>query len=78
MKYNERLVASWIAVSIVAQTTGATVALIVAATPWAGILPIILLQACLLGVALRCMLRHVAAGRLAVSLAGTTAGDRLK
>jgi hypothetical protein len=62
MKNSERFVTSWTVVSIVAQSASAATAFVAAAVSWAGILPVILLEACLLGIGQRWILRRALPG----------------
>jgi hypothetical protein len=78
MRTNGRFVAGWTAVSILAQSACATLAFIAAAISPVGILPVILLEACLLGVGQRVILRRAAPGLergwFAATLIGILAG----
>jgi hypothetical protein len=76
MKNNERFVASWTVVSIVAQSASAATAFVAAAVSWAGILPVILLEACLLGIGQRWILRRALPG-LERGWLGATVGGML-
>jgi hypothetical protein len=78
MSKNTQFVASWAAVSIVAESTGAAVALSVAAVSWAGAIPVVLLEAFLLAGGQRWVLRGRHAGLergwFFATLAGTLLG----
>ena len=62
MSKNTQFIASWAAVSIVAESTGAAVALVVAALSWVGAIPVVLLEAFLLAGGQRWVLRGRHAG----------------
>jgi hypothetical protein len=62
MRNNERFIARWAAVSIIAQSSSAALAFIAVAASWAGVLPVILLEACLLGAGQRWVMRRTAPG----------------
>jgi hypothetical protein len=62
MRNNERFVLSWTVVSVVAQSVAAATAFVAAAISWSGVLPVILLEACLLGVGQRWILRRAMPG----------------
>ncbi len=78
MRKNTQFIASWAAVSIVAESTGAAVALVVAALSWVGAIPVVLLEAFLLAGGQRWVLRGQHAGLergwFFATLAGTLLG----
>ena len=78
MSKNTQFVASWAAVSIVAESTAAAVALVVAAFWWVGAIPMVLLEAFLLAGGQRWVLRGQHAGLergwFFATLAGTLLG----
>ena len=78
MSKNTQFIASWAAVSIVAESTGAAVALVVAALSWVGAIPVVLLEAFLLAGGQRWVLRGQHAGLergwFFATLAGTLLG----
>jgi len=74
MRNNQRFIARWTAVSILAQSSTAVLAFIAVAASWAGVLPVILLEACLLGVGQRWALRRASVGLERGWLAATAAG----
>jgi hypothetical protein len=82
MRRYARFVASWAVVSLVAESSGAAVALAAAAVSWAGILPIIGLEACLLGFGQRWILRRQSSGLergwVAATIGGTLLGRCLQ
>src|SRR5664279_2199476 len=62
MRNNERFIARLTAVSILSQSSSAVLAFIAVAASWAGVLPVILLEACLLGAGQRWALRRALPG----------------
>jgi hypothetical protein len=82
MRRYARFVASWAAVSLAAESTGAAVALVAAAVSWAAIFPIIMLEACLLGFGQRWILRRQSSGLergwVAATIGGTLLGRCLQ
>jgi hypothetical protein len=74
MRNNERFIARWTAVSIIAQSSSAALAFIAVAASWAGVLPVIFLEALLLGVGQRWALRRASSGLERGWFAATVAG----
>jgi hypothetical protein len=78
MSKNTQFIASWAAVSIVAESTAAAVALVIAAVSWVGAIPVVLLEAFLLAGGQRWVLRGQHAGLergwFFATLAGTLLG----